>query len=70
MDIIQKWSGGQLRIFEVDDGDGSGAASRCEVKLKSNGEHGSGGILPRMRRDEVEALIAALQLALPNMKGD
>lgn len=65
---MQTWKGGSLRLYDVDDGDGSGAESRCEVKLRSNGEHGSGGTLPRMRRDEVEALIAALQLALPNMK--
>jgi hypothetical protein len=37
---------GRLRVFVVDDGDGTGAEARCEVQLRSNGEHGSGGKAP------------------------
>lgn len=60
---------GELRVFKVDDGDGSGAEPRCDVNVKHNGEAGSGGKLQRLRLDQVEELIAALQQALPRMRG-
>lgn len=63
-----KWSGGSARVFQVDDGDGSGPASRCDLSLRHNGEAGSGGKLKGLNREQVEAAIAALQQALGKME--
>ncbi len=61
------WDGGKARVFEVDDGDGSGAEPRCDITLRSTGEAGSGGKLQRMRREQVESLISVLRDALAKM---
>jgi len=57
----------ELRVFKVDDGDGSGAEARCDLSVSHNGEAGSGGKLQRLRPEQVDELIAALQQARARM---
>ncbi len=49
----------RVRVYPVDDGDGSGPSLRVDLFLRSNGEAGSGGALRRMREEDLRAIIEA-----------
>lgn len=57
------------RVFSVDDRDDTGPEPRFDVTVHHNGEAGSGGQLKRLRQEQIDALIDALQQMRREMGG-